>query len=70
MPDNQLRYQSDLGYLANAEKTARREAAKALERDLSKNLLKKHEARYLDRDRPVNVLYRGDGFAGYAADAA
>ncbi len=49
MPDNQLRYQSDLGYLANAEKTARREAAKALERDLSKNLLKKHEARYLDR---------------------
>ena len=21
-------------------------------------------------DRPVNALYRGDGFAGYAADAA
>jgi hypothetical protein len=22
------------------------------------------------RDRPVNALYRGDRFAGYAADAA
>jgi len=24
----------------------------------------------LERDRPVNALYRGGGFAGYAADAA
>jgi hypothetical protein len=23
-----------------------------------------------NRDRPVNALYRGDRFAGYAADAA
>ena len=23
-----------------------------------------------DSDRPVNALYRGDRFAGYAADAA
>ena len=23
-----------------------------------------------DGDRPVNALYRGDGFAGYASDAA
>lgn len=25
---------------------------------------------YFNGDRPVNALYRGDGFAGYAADAA
>lgn len=30
----------------------------------------KYEAVYLHGDRPVNALYRGDGLAGYAADAA